>query len=219
MFVVSSPSANAATQSASVTPALHLVSSLLHSVTQWIPTVTSSADSAVDSTHVHAAAPPKPGRLESCVNDSLRTNADDRLPGDPLGRIEGGDGIVEARDVADVAPQSSVPHPLDNLTQLGTIGLDDEVDRQAVGRPRLGGPGDGHQRPSGSDHACGPLLDVAADDVEHQVDVAEVFQRVVLKVDELHRAEVERRLTVGRPPGADDVSAELACELDHHRTD
>src|SRR3954465_3545436 len=78
-----------------------------------------------------------------------RTNADDRLPADPLGRVEGGDGLVEGRDVADVRPQSSVPHPLDELTQLGTIGLDDEVDRQAVGRPRLGRPGDGHQRSSG----------------------------------------------------------------------
>src|SRR6266550_7342572 len=51
-----------------------------------------------------------------------RTNADDRLPVDPLGRIESGDGIVEGRDVADVRPQSSVTHPLDDLTQLGAIG-------------------------------------------------------------------------------------------------
>ena len=29
--------------------------------------------------------------------------------------------------------------------QLGTIGLDDEVDCQAVGGPRLGRPYDGHQ--------------------------------------------------------------------------
>src|SRR5438477_5317613 len=60
-----------------------------------------------------------------------RTNADDRLPADPLGLVEGGDGVIEGRDVADVRPQSSVPHPLDDLTQLGTIGLDNEVDRQA----------------------------------------------------------------------------------------
>jgi Transposase DDE domain len=45
-----------------------------------------------------------------------RTNADDRLPADPLGRIEGRNGIVEGRDVADVRPQSCVPHPLDDLT-------------------------------------------------------------------------------------------------------
>jgi len=64
--------------------------------------------------------------------ESSRTNADDRLPRAPLGRVEGGDGFVEGRDVADVRPQSSVPHPLDNLIQLGAIGLDNEVDRQAV---------------------------------------------------------------------------------------
>ena len=67
-----------------------------------------------------------------------RTNADDRLSCASLGRVEGGDGFVEGRDVADVRPQSSIPHPLDDLTQLGAIGLDNEVDRQAVGGPRLG---------------------------------------------------------------------------------
>jgi hypothetical protein len=62
-------------------------------------------------------------------------------------------------------------------------------------------------------------LDVSADDVEHQVNAADVFQRVVLKVDELHRAEVERLLTVDGASGADDVRAELTCELSHHRPD
>jgi hypothetical protein len=84
---------------------------------------------------------------------------------------------------------------------------------------RLGRPGDGHQRSSGPDHACGPLLDVVANHIEHQVDTANVFQRVVLQVDELHRAAVERLLTVGRASGADDIGAELACELHHHRPD
>src|SRR3546814_5382505 len=46
-----------------------------------------------------------------------------------------------------------------------------------------------------------------------------VFQGVILKVDELLRTEVERRLTVGRASGADDVGAGLTCELRHHRTD
>ena len=78
-------------------------------------------------------------------------NADDRLPVTSLGRVEGGDRVVEGRDIADVRPQSSVPHPLDNLTQLGTIGLDDEVDRQAVSGPRLRWPDDGHQCPPGPD--------------------------------------------------------------------
>src|SRR6516225_8479716 len=93
-----------------------------------------------------------------------RTNADDRLPVDPLGLVEGGDGVIEGRDVADVRPQWSVPHPPDDLTQLGTIGLDNEVNRQAIDGPRLGWPDDGHQCSSGPDHASGPLPDVAADD-------------------------------------------------------
>src|SRR5438094_3243012 len=65
---------------------------------------------------------------------SSRTNTNDRLPRGPLGRVEGGDGIVEGRDGPDVRPQSSVPDPLDDLTQLGTIGLDNEVDRKAINR-------------------------------------------------------------------------------------
>src|SRR5207302_1073395 len=120
---------------------------------------------------------------------------------------------------AAVRPQSPVPHPPDDLTQLGTIGLDNEVDRQAVGGPRLGRPDDGHQCSSSSNQACGPLLDVAADDIEHQIDAADVFQRVVVEVDELLRAEVERLLTVGSASGADDVGAGVARELRHHRTD
>ena len=52
-------------------------------------------------------------------------------------QLECGDGVVKGRDVADVRPQSSAPHPLDDLTQLGTIGLDNEVDRQAEVEHRL----------------------------------------------------------------------------------
>src|SRR5215475_6830071 len=148
-----------------------------------------------------------------------RTNADDRLPLATLGPVEGGDGVVEGRDVADVRPQSSVTHPLDDLTQLGAIGHENKVDRQAVGGPRLGWPGDGHQRSSGSNQACGPLPDVAADDIENQIDSADVFEDVVLQVDELLRAEVERLLTVGSASGADDIGAGVTCELGYHRTD
>src|SRR3954452_15527533 len=114
-----------------------------------------------------------------------RTNADDRLPRAPLGRVEGGNGIVEGRDGADVRPQSSIPHPLDYLGQLGTIGLDNEVDRQTVGGPCLARPDDGHERYSGSNQERGPPPDVAADEVEHQIDAADVFEGVVLAVDEL----------------------------------
>jgi hypothetical protein len=49
-------------------------------------------------TLIHQGAKPIP------VPESLRTNADDRFPQASLGRVEGGDGVVESRDVADVGP-------------------------------------------------------------------------------------------------------------------
>src|SRR6516225_2638540 len=85
------------------------------------------------------------------------TNADDRLPRAPLGRVEGGDSFVKGRDAADVRPQSSVARPPDNLTQLGAIGYDDEVNRPAVSGPCLGRAGNGHQRSSGTNHERGSL--------------------------------------------------------------
>src|SRR5918996_1917150 len=119
------------------------------------------------------------GAAATDTGKSLRTNAYDRFSLDPLGRIERRNSIIEGRDVADDGPQTSISHPLDNLTQLGAIGHDNEVDRQAVRGPRLRRAGDGHQRSSSSNHTRGPLLDVAAEHVEHQVDSADVFQGVV----------------------------------------
>src|SRR5215472_3951649 len=98
----------------------------------------------------------------AALSESSLTNVDDRLPLASLCRVEGGDGVFEGRDGADVRLQSSVPHPLDDLTQLGAIGLDNEVDRQAVVGPRLGRPDDGHQGSSGANQACGPIRYVAA---------------------------------------------------------
>src|SRR5499427_4560600 len=146
-------------------------------------------------------------------------NADDRLSLDPLGRVEGGNRIVEGSHGADVCPQPTSPDPVDELTQLGAIGYDNEVDRQAAFGPRFGRAGDGHQRSSGTNHARGPLRDVAPEDIENQIDLADVFQGAFIEVDELLCAEVESRLTAASVPGADDVGASLACELARHRTD
>jgi hypothetical protein len=66
--------------------------------------------------------------------------------------------------------------------------------RPAEGRASIG-PAIGHQRSSGANQACGPLHDVAAEDIENQIDSADVFQGVVIEVDELLCAEIERRLT------------------------
>src|SRR5215468_10044589 len=104
------------------------------------------------------------------ISESSRMNADDRLSPDPFGRVEGGDGIVEGSHVANVRPQPTIPDPLDDPTQLGAIGYDDEVDSQAVSGPRLGRAGDGHQRSAGANHARRPLRDVAAEHIEDQID-------------------------------------------------
>src|SRR3954471_8870781 len=146
-------------------------------------------------------------------------NADNRLSLDPFGRVKGGNGIVEGSHVADVCPQTTIPDPPDDLTQLGAVGYDDEVNSQAADGPRLGRAGDGHQRSSGANQARRPLRDVAADHIENQIDFADVFQSVVIEVDELLCAEVESRLTGGSAPRADDVRAGLTRELGRHRTD
>src|SRR5262249_25643873 len=158
-------------------------------------------------------------RVRWAIPESSRMNADDRLSLDPLGWVEGCDGIVEGSHLADVCPQPTIPEPLDELTQLSAIGYDDEVDSQAASGPRIGRAGDGHQRSSGANQARRPLRDVAAEDIENQIYHAAICQGVVLEVDELLRAEVERRLTTGGAPGADDVGAGLTCELGCHRTD
>src|SRR5207237_4887542 len=85
--------------------------------------------------------------------------------------------------------------------------------------PLLGRHGNGPQRPSCANHARRPLRDVAAEDIENQIDPADIFQGVAIEVDELLRTEVESRLTAGSVPGADDVRAGLTCELGRHRTD
>ena len=73
-----------------------------------------------------------------------RVNADDRLSLGPLSPVEGGNGIVEGSYVADVCPQPTDPNPLDEVTQLGLIGYDDEIDSATARGPRVGRAGDSH---------------------------------------------------------------------------
>src|SRR5215831_16364009 len=160
-----------------------------------------------------------PSARELHLPRRLAMNADDRLSLDSLGRVEGGNRIVEGSHIADVCPQPTNPDPLDELTQLGAISYDDEVDSQAPRGPRLGWAGDCHQRSSVANHARRPLRNFAAEDIENQIDLADVFQGIVIEVDELLCAEVESRLTGSSAPGADDVRAGLTCELARHRTD
>src|SRR4051795_9791054 len=103
----------------------------------------------------------RPRKFSENSPASSRTNADDRLSLDPFGPVEGGNGIVEGSHFGDVCPQPTNSDPLDELTQLGAIGYDDEVDSQAARGPRLGRTGDGNQRSSRANHARRPLGDVA----------------------------------------------------------
>ena len=150
---------------------------------------------------------------------SSRTGANYRLSTDPLGAVEGGNSIVEGRDVADVCPQPTYSDLLDEFTQSGGIWCDDEIDSQAVSGSRLRRASNGHQRSSGANHACRPLADIAAEDIEYQIDLADVFKDVVIEVNELLCAEVEGLLTRGGVPGPDDVRAGNTCELARHRAD
>ena len=63
---------------------------------------------------------------------SSRTNADDRLPRVSEVALK----VATASSRAETLPmfvRRPIPHALDDLTQLGTIGIDNEVDRQTVG--------------------------------------------------------------------------------------
>src|SRR5947209_10679029 len=120
---------------------------------------------------------PSYGNIRSgckAIPESLRTNADDRLSPYPLGPVERGNGIVEGSHVADVCPQPTIPGSLDDLDQLGMIGNNHEVNSQAARGPRVCRAGDGHERSSGANHARRPLRDVAAEDIENQIDLADV---------------------------------------------
>jgi hypothetical protein len=68
-----------------------------------------------------AAAGPAPALIHeeaqpAALSESSRTNVSGRLPIDPLGRIEGGDGVSEGRDIADVRLQPTPSCPADILT-------------------------------------------------------------------------------------------------------
>ena len=72
---------------------------------------------------------------------------------------------------------------MDDLEQLGTIGLDDKVDGEAVSGASLDGSDDGDKDASGAENRSGPLPDVAADDIEDEIDLADVLETVVFKID------------------------------------
>jgi hypothetical protein len=154
----------------------------------------------------------------SAISELLRLNKNDCLSFDPFGRVECGDGIVESSHLSDVCPQPTIPNPLDEFTQLGAIRYNNEVDSGAVSGPCLSRTGDGNQRSSGANHASRTLRDVAAEDIENQIYLSNIFYGVVIEVDELLRTEIESRLTTASAPCTNYVSSGITCELGRHRT-
>src|SRR3546814_3114021 len=55
---------------------------------------------------------------------------------------------------------------------------------------------DGNQRSSRSNKSRRPLPDIAADEIEHQIDPANVFEHVVVDIDKLLRSKLERLVPV-----------------------
>ena len=69
---------------------------------------------------------------------------------------------------------SRIPHaPARDELRTVCWRYDDEVDSQAARGPRLGRAGKGHQRSFGANHARRPRRDVAAEDIENQIETSQ----------------------------------------------
>ena len=110
--------------------------------------------------------------------------------------------------------------PLIRLSPLNVAtASSSEVDRNAIGWTPIDRPDDGHECSPRLYQAGGPLADVTANDIEHQIDSAHVFQRVVVEVHELVHPKRERLFTVSGAAGTDDVGADFSSELCDHCPD
>src|SRR6266568_9127405 len=133
----------------------------------------------------------------------LLCDLDDRLAvgapagGECRGRLrEGPHGPHERLDPA-------VSEPLSKVREPGTVGFDDEEHGPPVAGLDGGWRCDGDQRAAGADQRGRAFEDLAADHVEHHVDLAGIFQLIGLQVQEGIRAETECGVPVGGPSGAD----------------
>src|SRR5258707_7087341 len=100
-------------------------------------------------------------RRRYAIRESSRTNADDCLSLGPFDPVEGRDGIVEGSYGTDVCPQPTVPGPLDDFTQLSSIGFDDEIDCLSIISSCFGWFGNSYHGYSNANHAHRTLRAVA----------------------------------------------------------
>jgi hypothetical protein len=113
---------------------------------------------------------------------------------------------------ADDGVEPSGPEALGEVGQPGAVGFDDEEDGSPVLGLHGGCHGDGDEGSARAYQFGRSLEDVAADDVEHHVHLADVLQIVGVQVEEGLRAEAERDITVVGPAGADHAGAHLSRE-------
>jgi len=111
------------------------------------------------------------------------------------------------------------PHSLSQVRQPAPVRLDDEEDRPAVGRPHLRRAHDRDQRATGAYQRGRPFEDLAADHVEHHVDLTGVLQPVGLQVHERVRTQAQGRFPVPGPAGSDHAGAQLVRQLHRDRPD
>jgi len=117
-----------------------IFSSVTHLFGRYVPAIKGPFDVScygswvVSQVALGGADRPQPADLDSAGRPRApmgvcrsRTNSDDRLPADPLGRIEGRDGMVEGRDVARTVPatQSGPASPL--APTVKSTNLNDDV--------------------------------------------------------------------------------------------
>jgi hypothetical protein len=108
-----------------------------------------------------------------------------------VGGVEGIGCLGEWSYRADDRSQSARAWSPCELTQLVAIGLDDEEDRLAVGRPGCRWVDDGDQGAALAHEGCRAVADGTADDIEYEVDFTDFLKPVLLQIDEAIRAEVE----------------------------
>lgn len=143
----------------------------------------------------------------------------DRLSGRAAVAGERGGRFGKRSHGTDDGLEPSGPQAPGKIGQPGAVGFDDEEDGAPVLGLHGGWHGDGDEGAAGAYEFGRSLEDVAADDVEHHIHLADVPQIVGVQVEERLRAEAERDITVVGSAGADDAGAHLSRELDGDRAD
>ena len=90
--------------------------------------------------------------------------------------------------------QPPVPQPEFEGGEAGATRFDDEEDRPRAFGPHPRGFGDGDEGTARTHQLCRAIEDLAADHIEHHVDLADVFQPILLQIQEGVGPEAEHRV-------------------------